>query len=208
MDFEFENNSGQGKNSPVPEEIKGWSWGAFFLNWIWGIGNSTFIALLMFVPIVNIAMPFVLGAKGNKWAWQNRTWRSVEQFKKTQKKWAISGLVLIFVFLPSIFFFVTGIMKNSEAYELSFAELKNNTEVIQMLGNPIDSGFFVTGQIRTGGGSGNAEISYSISGPNGEATAYVYAVKEMGKWKLLQLIVHSESLQQRINIINTNKKDV
>ena len=63
MDFTIENNSGQGKNSTLPPEIKGWNWGAFFLNWIWGIGNSTFIALLMFVPIVNFAMPFVLGAK-------------------------------------------------------------------------------------------------------------------------------------------------
>ena len=77
--------SGLGKQSVVPPEVKGWNWGAFLLNWIWGIGNSTYIALLMFVPLVNIFMFFILGVKGNEWAWKNRTWRDVEHFKQTQK---------------------------------------------------------------------------------------------------------------------------
>jgi len=29
----------------IPAEIDRWNWGAFLLNWIWGIGNKTFIAL-------------------------------------------------------------------------------------------------------------------------------------------------------------------
>ena len=32
------NTSGQGSSAVVPEEVKGWSWGGFFLTWIWGIG--------------------------------------------------------------------------------------------------------------------------------------------------------------------------
>ena len=31
---------------PIPPEIDRWNWGAFLLNWIWGVGNNTFIALL------------------------------------------------------------------------------------------------------------------------------------------------------------------
>lgn len=75
----------------LPAEIRGWNWGAFWLNWIWGIGNQTYIALLCFVPFVNFIMMVVLGLKGNEWAWQNRQWQSVEQFKKTQKVWAMWG---------------------------------------------------------------------------------------------------------------------
>ncbi|MGZ5106361.1 MAG: hypothetical protein ACXWBR_19085, partial [Usitatibacter sp.] len=63
--------------SPVPSEIDRWNWGAFLLNWIWGIGNNTFIALLALVPFVNIIMVFVLGAKGSEWAWRNKHWESV-----------------------------------------------------------------------------------------------------------------------------------
>ena len=25
----------------IPDGVKGWSWGAFFLNWIWAIGNRS-----------------------------------------------------------------------------------------------------------------------------------------------------------------------
>ncbi len=60
--------SGLGKQSILPPELRRWNWGAFLLNWIWGNGNSVFIALLMCVPLVGFIMPFVLGAKGNKWA--------------------------------------------------------------------------------------------------------------------------------------------
>ena len=93
----MENTSGNGKMAMLPAEIKGWNWGAFFLNWIWGIGNSTFIALLCLIPFVNIIMVFVLGAKGNEWAWQNRRWQSIEQFKRVQKNWAVVGFIL-FIF--------------------------------------------------------------------------------------------------------------
>ena len=42
----MENTSGQGPLAQVPAEIDRWNWGAFLLNWIWGIGNDSFIALL------------------------------------------------------------------------------------------------------------------------------------------------------------------
>ena len=34
-------------------------------------------------------MPFVLGAKGSRWAWRNGRWDSVEHFKRVQRLWAI-----------------------------------------------------------------------------------------------------------------------
>ena len=73
----MENTSGGGSTAVVPSEVNRWNWGAFLLTWIWGIGNNTFIAFLMFVPFVNIVMWFILGAKGSAWAWQNKRWDSV-----------------------------------------------------------------------------------------------------------------------------------
>ncbi len=89
-----ENTSGQGNLAIVPPEIKKWHWGAFFLNWIWGIGNNVWIALLCFVPMVNIVMIFILGARGNEWAWRNKRWDSIEHFKRVQHKWTAWGLGL------------------------------------------------------------------------------------------------------------------
>ncbi len=99
-----------GGNGPLPAELHGWNWGAFFLSWIWGIGHRTWISLLAFIPFANIVMPFVLGAKGNEWAWQNRPFASVEQFKQTQRAWTIWGAVMFGVSLLLAILFFGAIM--------------------------------------------------------------------------------------------------
>lgn len=78
----------------IPSEIRGWNWGAFFLGWIWGIGNNVWKSFLLFVPVFNCVFIFMLGAKGSEWAWQAKSWDSVDHFKKVQKAWAVWGLVI------------------------------------------------------------------------------------------------------------------
>jgi ABC-type spermidine/putrescine transport system permease subunit II len=149
----MENTSGQGSTALVPQEIDRWNWGAFLLHWIWGIGNNTLIALLMFVPLVNVVMVFILGAKGSTWAWRNKRWQSVEQFKDTQRKWAIWGLVvysLLIALFVALFFLVVGLLKNTEAYQFGLTKLQANSEAMTILGPPISTGM-VQGSIETSG---------------------------------------------------------
>ena len=89
------NTSGTGKDAVIPEGVKGWSWGAFFLNWIWAISNKTWIGLLCLIPYVGFIMSFFLGAKGREWAWRNKRWQSVEHFNQVQKKWSFWGVLLV-----------------------------------------------------------------------------------------------------------------
>ena len=93
-----ENTSGKGKGSEVPQVIKTWNWGAFFLSALWGIFNKTYIALWSVFPLVSIPMAFILGFKGSEWAWQNKRWKSVEHFQQVQKKWAVWGIIFFIVF--------------------------------------------------------------------------------------------------------------
>lgn len=80
----------------VPEEIKGLNWGAFLLNWIWGIGNQVWIALLALIPCINLFVAIYLLIKGNELAWQSgRQWESVEQFKAVQAAWTKWGLIIL-----------------------------------------------------------------------------------------------------------------
>lgn len=72
----------------VPDGVKGWSWGAFLLNWIWAIGNRTWIGLLAMVPYIGFFVALWLGFKGREMAWKNREWDSVEHFNRVQKKWS------------------------------------------------------------------------------------------------------------------------
>lgn len=78
----------------IPPGVKGWSWGAFLLNFIWAIGNKTWIGLLVLVPIVGWVMLVMLGIKGREWAWKNNKWESLEHFNEVQRKWSFWGVTL------------------------------------------------------------------------------------------------------------------
>jgi len=90
----------------VPAEIQGLCWGGFLLNIFWGIGNQVWIALLTLIPGVGWVVPFILLFKGNEWAWQARTWDSVEHFKKTQRNWTIAALSIYGLFLLLYFIII------------------------------------------------------------------------------------------------------
>jgi serine/threonine protein kinase len=94
---EIINNSGCGINNTseeVPDEIKGWNWGAFLLPWFWLWSNQVWVGLLCFVPQTAFVVTLALGGKGNEWAWKSRRWRSIQQFKEHQRGWAIAGLFI------------------------------------------------------------------------------------------------------------------
>lgn len=76
----------------VPEGVKGWSWGAFLLNWIWAIGNRSWIGLLALIPYVGVLVAIWLGFKGREMAWKNKQWDSFEHFDRVQKKWSRWGV--------------------------------------------------------------------------------------------------------------------
>lgn len=94
----MENKSHQDITDSIPAEIDEWNWGAFFLHGIWGLGNKTYIALFAFVPVINVVMMFILGFKGNKMAWKNKEWESIEHFKSVQRYWNIAGLVAFVIY--------------------------------------------------------------------------------------------------------------
>ncbi|MCP1376093.1 cytochrome c oxidase assembly factor Coa1 family protein [Dyella lutea] len=198
----MENTSGGGSGATVPAEIKRWNWGAFLLSWIWGIGNNTFIAFLMFVPLVNMAMPFVLGAKGSTWAWQNKRWESVEAFKATQRKWTLGGVVALGIFvvlMTGLFVSIIAVLKNSTAYEMAVKAVKANSEAVQILGQPITSSF-PTGNIRVSGPDGEANLSFDVEGPQGKGTVYVRATEALGQWRLDLAVLENARNHQRIDI--------
>jgi hypothetical protein len=199
----MENTSGQGKLAAVPPEIDRWNWGAFLLNWIWGIGNNTYIALLVFVPVVNFVMLFVLGTKGSIWAWRNARWNSVEHFKSAQRKWAIWGVVLWFVAFPllfgGIFFGLATAFKNSDAYRLAIAKLQANPEAIAILGPPISAGM-PWGSISVSGPQGKAGFSFSVAGQKAKGVVYLDATKDMGQWRMNRIELEIEGRTHRIDL--------
>lgn len=100
----------------LPDGVRGWSWGAFLLTWIWAIGNRQWIGLpalvlylcsaieigsefryfhflpLALTPYIGIVFAVWLGAKGRETAWRRGKWDSLEHFNRVQHKWTVAGI--------------------------------------------------------------------------------------------------------------------
>lgn len=202
MSTDIENTSGQGPASQVPAEIRRWNWGAFLLSWIWGIGNNTLAALAVFIPFFGLIWVFVLGARGSEWAWRNKRWDSVAQFRHSQRSWAKWGVIIwlgwagmMLVFAFSIF----GLLKGSEAYKLAQLRLQADARIAEVVGRPFTTGF-PSGQIHTSGPSGAARLAFSLEGPKGKGEVFVEASQEMGAWKIDRLVFQEEGTGRRIDL--------
>lgn len=196
----------------IPAELDRWNWGAFLLNWIWGIGNSVFIALLMLVPLVNIVMIFILGARGSRWAWRNRAWRDAEHFRSVQRKWAIAGVVAWVVVIGgagALVFWVPTTMRNSDAYRMTMQAVQADARVKDAVGDDVHGGFWLSGSLNMGaGGSGDAVFSIPLYGSRGSATALSKAIRADGKWQIRLLMVSVEGSSTPILLINEDKISV
>ena len=96
------NDSGTGAGAVLPIELRGLNWGAFFIFFWWSIFNRSYVGLL---TLIFPFMAFVLLVKGNEWAWQNRRFESVEEFKAVQKAWAAWGVTFFIIGLIATFIF-------------------------------------------------------------------------------------------------------
>lgn len=92
----------------------GWNWGAFLLPVIWGAFNRVWTGLFgivigfapgQFLPlaiIAYVAFSFLMGYRGNEWAWRAKRWESTDHFQRVQKSWTTWGMVGFVVLMVSI----------------------------------------------------------------------------------------------------------
>ncbi|GAA5786376.1 cytochrome c oxidase assembly factor Coa1 family protein [Chitiniphilus shinanonensis] len=202
----MDNTSGQGPHAAVPPEIDRWNWGAFLLNWIWGLGNNTPLALLMFVPFVNLVMPFVLGVKGSAWAWRHKRWDSIEAFRATQRRWAWWGLgvllATVIVVGSSIALMVWSIsaaFAQTDAYRLGVARVTSHPAAVSALGQPIvaakPSGSFVSSDE-----AGSAEFTFEVRGSKQRGVVYLEASRVGRHWVLDHIELDLDQTGERIDL--------
>lgn len=175
----------------MPPEVNGWNWGAFFLTWIWGVGNSTYASFLSFVPVVSIAMPFVLGAKGNAWAWRNKHWDSVEHFHSVQRGWALAGLamngIVIVVICGLVFSILTMMgtaLNGSVIYQTALSRAQKNPQVEAILGVPVKADFGFFGTFDESETVGKVDFRFPVSGPKSSGQVYLVGAKSNARWTI------------------------
>ena len=111
-----------------------------------------------------------------------------------------AGCLVLIAFVVMILVIVFGFMKSSDVYKTALDRAQHSTGVIEVLGEPIESGWFVSGSINTSGSTGNASLEIPITGPNGAGTIHVQAQKSQGKWQFSSLVVEIKDKGLTINL--------
>jgi len=149
---------------------------------------------------------FLLSSKKNKYSMEDSNSEHIKKDWFTRNwKWfvptgCLSILVLFGLFIAGIFFGVTSIMKDSDAYKGAMTEAQNNKLVIEKLGNNIESDGMVSGSINVNNDTGNCDIQIPIKGSKGTGTLFVVATKR-GKWKYNELSVYIQKTEEEINLL-------
>jgi hypothetical protein len=119
-------------------------------------------------------------------SWWTRNW-----------KWVVPvgclGIVALgLIFVAAIIGVVFGAMKSSDVYRQALQRARNSPEVQSALGTPIEPGWFMSGNINVKNTTGDADITFPISGPKGKANVHAVATKESGRWNYSTLVVQVE----------------
>lgn len=95
---------------------------------------------------------------------------------------------------------ISGILKSSDAYREALARAMASSQVQEALGNPLEAGDTVTGEIKLINSGGRASLSIPIQGPNGKATIRVRAMKADGRWTFSRMVVTIDATGQEIDL--------
>jgi hypothetical protein len=149
----------------------------------------------------------VLGAKGSRWAWRNGRWDSIEHFKRTQRLWAIWGVVIwlgAIVLFGGIFGGVFHALRHSDAYELGASTVQTNADAVAVLGTPIETGY-PFGSIRINGATGQALLNFSVTGPKASGRVFLEAIKQNGVWSLRNLRLKVDGREDAIDLLRQSR---
>lgn len=106
-------------------------------------------------------------------------------------KWGAIGCglaaLLAAIFAIAVVTIVFGAIKSTDAYKEARSRAANDPRVIAAIGSPIEAGFFVSGNVNVQSNRGDADISFSVSGPKGKAAVHAVATRDATGWHYSEL---------------------
>ncbi|OSY88698.1 hypothetical protein WH52_03210 [Tenacibaculum holothuriorum] len=115
-------------------------------------------------------------------------------------------IILLFVFgIGAAFFGVTSLMENSEPVEYALSKAKENSKVIELLGENLETYGIPSGNISLSNDNGEVDFSIPIRGDKGEGTLVVRGLKSNGEWAYEDLYVRVKETQEEINLLENEK---
>jgi hypothetical protein len=112
-------------------------------------------------------------------------------------------LLLIGVSVLVLLTVVTASFRNSDVYKLALAKASENSQVRELIGEPIRPGWLISGQMNVSGSTGNANLLIPVSGPRGKGAIRAVARKSAGVWLFTCLQFTIEGQPASIDLLST-----
>jgi hypothetical protein len=122
-------------------------------------------------------------------------------------RWKIPLGCLILIFLIGVFVtvlltIISTSFHSSDVYKLAMATATEDLQVRQQIGEPVQSAWFITGQLHVNGSSGDADFSIPTSGPRGRGLIRAVAHKRGGVWRFSYLQLRVEGQPGNIDLLS------
>lgn len=113
-----------------------------------------------------------------------------------------AGCIILPIAVVSIFGVgVFGFLRSSDAFQLAIEQARNHPEVIQRLGEPIEAGWIVSGNLQIDDKTSRADMQIPVSGPDGSGKLHVKARKIDGEWSFEELVLYLDDSSESIDLL-------
>lgn len=112
----------------------------------------------------------------------------------------VTGMLCIAGFIALLFGMINGMMRSSEPYQTAMQRAQAQPQVVAALGEPIETGWFVQGNISTQGTQGSADLAIPLSGPRGKGVLYVVGEQTAGQWHYEVMLVRVPGQAEAIEL--------
>ena len=116
------------------------------------------------------------------------------------------GCLTLFVLMAGFAVLVITIVetsfRHSEVYQRALTMASTNHQVREEIGEPIEAGWFVSGQLNVNGSSGKADLSIPVGGNRGKGRIRAVAYKSGGLWTFTWLQVNVDGYREAIDLLS------
>ncbi|MEN4902687.1 cytochrome c oxidase assembly factor Coa1 family protein [Luteimonas sp. TWI1416] len=117
----------------------------------------------------------------------------------------VTAIALAALAITALLFGVRSALVDSDVYQDALARARADREIIALIGEPMTESFMPAGNINTstlGGGSGEASLMVTLTGPKGEGTLYVEAKRKRGQWRYGSLFFIKATDDGRVTLVD------
>ncbi len=113
-------------------------------------------------------------------------------------KWLLIGCSALFalfvVVIAGIVVFAFAMVRKTDAYRIAHDRAIHDPRVIDALGSPVETGWWVSGSVKVENGAGTADIKFPIHGPKGKAVVETKAMRDerADKWVFTKMKVYPD----------------